>query len=127
VIRPGDKVWIIPNLGGEPHPAVVIRVSSDGGHALVLSGTGTGPRDLPYELVDPSRRLSKPLRLTKPTYFYQSAVHVRPVDDLKPDEPAARCPLPLWEKLQVLALAGARDKLSRNDFRAWWPDADPLA
>jgi hypothetical protein len=78
-----DKVWIVPNSGGEPHPAIVIRLSADGTRALVLSGTGTGPRDIPHEVVDPERRANKPLRLSKKTYFYQSALHVRRVDELE--------------------------------------------
>ena len=118
-----DKVWIIPNHGGDPHPAIVIRLSSDGRRALVLSGTGTGPRDIPHEVVDPERRANKALRLNKKTYFYQSALHVRLVDELVCHEtPAIRCPLALWEKLQVLALAGARAKLSEQDLHEWWPE-----
>lgn len=122
-VRPGEKVWITPNLGGEPHPAIVIRVSGDGKLALVLSGTGTGPRDIPHEVVDPVLRANKALKLTKKTYFYQNAIHVRSVGALIcRDTPPLRCPLGLWEKLQTLALAGARACFSAQDFREWWPE-----
>lgn len=122
-LQAADKVWVVPNQGGERHPAIVIRVSADGTRALVLSGTGTGPRDIPHEVVDPDRRANKALRLSKKTYFYESAIHVRRVEELECREtPPIRCPLALWEKLQTLALAGARAKLSANDLREWWPE-----
>jgi hypothetical protein len=128
MVREGDKAWIVPNAGGEPHPAIVIRISKDGRHALVISGTGTGPRDFPHEAVDPNLRVNKALRFSKKTYFYQNAVHVRAVGEvIVRDTPPIRCPRALWERLQVLALAGAREKLSRKDFSDWWPNADPLS
>jgi hypothetical protein len=124
VVREGTKVWITPNRGGEPHPAIVIRVSPDGKRALVLSGTGTGPRDIPHVVVDPARRTGMPLRLSKKTYFYQTAVHVRSVDELEVRENTpVQCPVLFWGSLQELARAGARDKLSREEFAEWWPDA----
>ena len=105
MVRAADKVWVVPSRGGEPHPAIIIRISADGRHALVLSGTGTGPRDdIPHEVVDPKRRMGMALGLSKTTYFYQTAVHVRLVDelDVRGSRPI-RCPLSLWEKLQKLA------------------------
>jgi hypothetical protein len=122
-IREGEKVWIVPNHGGEAHPAIVIKLSPDGKRALVLSGTGTAGYDIPREVVDPARRANKALKLSKTTYFYQNAVHVRRVDQLEcRDTPALRCPLALWEKLQILALAGAKEKLAAKDLREWWPE-----
>jgi hypothetical protein len=34
-----------------------------------------------------------------------------------------QCPVLFWGSLQELARAGARDKLSREEFAEWWPDA----
>jgi hypothetical protein len=121
--RPGDKVWIVPSPGVDPHLAIVIQLSSDKKRALVLSGTGTGPRDIPHVVVDPERRANKALKLSKKTYFYRDALHVRPVDELKCREtPALRCPLVLWGQLKVLAMEGARAKFSTREFHEWWPE-----
>jgi hypothetical protein len=90
--RLADLVWITPNQGGVEHPAIVIRISSDGKSALVISGTGTGPRDIPHVKVEPHLRATAALRMTKTTYFYQTAIHVRLVGELVYHQPAARCP-----------------------------------
>jgi hypothetical protein len=128
MLHRGDKVWIVPNSGGEPHPAIVIRLSADGQSALVISGTGTGPRDEPHEVVEPGRRATAALKITKKTYFYEGALHVRRVENLEVREtPALKCPLTLWEKLQALALAGARRKLSTKDFAEYWPEEQAAA
>jgi hypothetical protein len=125
MIREGDKVWVIPNPGGEPHPAIVVHLSADGKRAVVMPGTGTGPRDIPHVLVDPSRRVGMSLRLSKKTYFYQTAVCVRNIEELiVRDTPALRCPIVMWPRFQALARAGAQAKLSAKDLREWWPDAE---
>lgn len=125
MVREGDKVWIVPNPGGEQHPAIVVHLSADGQRAIVMPGTGTGPRDIPHISIDPIRRVGMALRLSKKTYFYQTSVCVRGVDELIiRDKPALRCPIALWPQFQALARAGAQVKLSEKDFREWWPDAD---
>ncbi|HEY2515560.1 MAG TPA: hypothetical protein VGI39_32050, partial [Polyangiaceae bacterium] len=89
----------------------------------MLSGTGTRGYDIPHECVDPERRANKALKLRKPTYFYQTAIHTRHVEELEVREnPPLRCPLTLWEKLQTLAMAGAKERLSTKQFAEWWSD-----
>jgi hypothetical protein len=127
MIREGDKVWIVPNAGGELHPAIVIRISKDQQYAVVAAGTGTKRVEFNPIEVDPSRRVYKALRFSKKTYFYQNAVHVRAIAEITVrDTPAIRCPLALWGPLQVLARAGAQSKLSDKDFREWWPEDDGI-
>jgi hypothetical protein len=128
MICEGEKVWIVPNPGGDLHPAIVIRVSKDGQYAVVIAGTGTGPRDVAHVVVDSITRLGKALRLSKKTYFYQNAVCVRAINDISVREnPPIRCPIALWGPLQALARTGAEVKLSKKDFREWWPEASEVS
>jgi hypothetical protein len=58
MLREDDKVWIVPNPGGQLHPAIVIKISKDEQRAIVISGTGTERRDIPCVMVDPVTRVS---------------------------------------------------------------------
>ena len=119
-------VWIVPNYGGELHPAFVIRISSDRLHALVLSGTGTGPRDYEHLVVEPHLRRNKKLRLSKTTYFYARAAHVRAISEIvvRSASPIT-FPIDDWERLRQLAFNGSKAKLSEGDFAEWWPKGEP--
>lgn len=118
-----DKVWIVPNPRGEEHPAIVVRVSDDKSHVLVISGTGTARPDIRHVCLKHPTRLAARLKLTKTTYFYKTAIHVRPIGEVRP-EPPLKFPLDLWPDLQDIAEAGARERLSAEDFSEWWPTAD---
>jgi hypothetical protein len=120
-VREGTKVWFVPNAGGTKHPGIVIRVSADGSCVLLLGGTGTGPRDIPHVVVQPFTRIGKALGLDKPTYFYETAVHVRALAEVEPAFPARLCPLPVFNELRKLARRGAEGVLSDEQVRAWWP------
>lgn len=106
MLREGEKVWI---NGGGPHPGILIRLSRDSKFGLILTGTGTQGREVPFVRVDPKKRLGAPLRLTKVTYFYQDALVVRHVDDFKPDDLPALCPIVIWFQLYALAIARVRE------------------
>ncbi len=103
-LQSGERVWI---NAGERHPAIVVRLSRDGKYALLAQGTGTA-RAEPHVAVDPARRVSKPLRFTKVTHFYEGGVVVRHVDEIEALVPPAMCPRAIWVELHELALARVR-------------------
>lgn len=117
----GRFVHVVPDVGVEPHPAVVISLSDDKTRALVLYGTGTKWADLEPVLIDPNRPDGASARayLHKPTFFHLNGVRSCDVTSLDAREPYTTCPKSKWSSLKRLAHAGCQARLAEPEFAQW--------
>ncbi|RKH52443.1 hypothetical protein D7Y23_06780 [Corallococcus sp. AB050B] len=61
---------VMVDVGGKPHPAIVVRLVPGEERLVVLCGTGTQRFELAGIPVQSHSAAGKALRLTKDTYFY---------------------------------------------------------
>jgi hypothetical protein len=124
VVSTGEMVRVAPAVGVELHPAIVIAVSNNQLKALVIYGTGTLWRELPYVLIDPNRPDGVAARsiLFKPTFFYANAVRSCAVDSLKPHTPLTKCPRSKWPLVRALAFDGCRERQADVEYKQWLPE-----
>ncbi|WP_157759102.1 hypothetical protein [Cystobacter fuscus] len=91
-------VWV--DVGGAPHPAIVVRLEPGEDRAVVLCGTGT--RRAEYAVIEvPSRSAAgKALALTKDTFFYATQLRSVRLGHLRAS--SGRCPPDLFLQVRLL-------------------------
>ncbi len=90
--------WV--ELGGSPHPAIVVRLVPGEDRAIVLCGTGT--RRAEYAVIEvPVRSVAgRALGLTKDTFFYATQLRSVRLGHLKVH--TGRCPPELFLQVRLL-------------------------
>jgi hypothetical protein len=100
-----------------------LKVHATEALVLAISGTGTGPRDIPHAVVEGGCRAALQMGLLKTTYFYATSLHIVQVTLLQ--SRSRTCPKHLFVQLAELADQGAQQVLPSDVRRSWWPPQEP--
>ena len=122
MIVTGQFVYVVPDVGVEPHPGIVIAVSDDKTRVLVICGTGTKWSEFNPVLIDPFKPdgASAAKYLTKPTYFHLNGVRSCDIGSLDTTRrPFTKCPNSKWVRVKLLAVDGCRARVAEPDYRQW--------
>lgn len=97
-LRPRGVAWV--NIGGAPHPAIVVRLFREEDRAVVLCGTGTKRTEYAVIEVPTHSAAGKALKLTKDTFFYAAQVRNVRLGYLRAD--SGLCPPELFLQVRYL-------------------------
>jgi len=109
-LRERSVAWV--DIGGTPHPAIVVRLVPDQGRAIVLCGTGTKRAEYAVIEVPSKSAAGKALGLTKDTFFYATQLRNVRLGHLKVHN--GHCPPALFLQVRLL-VEGALSILTPAD------------
>jgi hypothetical protein len=97
-LRERGVAWV--DIGGTPHPAIVVRLVPDEGRAIVLCGTGTKRAEYAVIEVPSKSAAGKALGLTKDTFFYANQLRTVRLGHLRVH--TGLCPPALFLQVRLL-------------------------
>ncbi|MBZ4330770.1 hypothetical protein NR800_30770 [Corallococcus interemptor] len=111
------------DVGGKPHPAIVVQIFPDEERVVVLCGTGTKRYELAGIEVQSSSAAGKALRLSKDTFFY--ATNLRSVRLGHAEVKEGSCPPSLFLQVRYLVEGALRILTSAEKEKDLSEDARP--
>lgn len=97
-LRVRGVAWV--DVGGAPHPAIVVRLVPGENRAIVLCGTGTRRPEYAVIEVPGKSAAGKALGLTKDTFFYATQLRSVRLSHLRAD--TGHCPPGLFLQVRLL-------------------------
>jgi hypothetical protein len=114
-------VWV--EIGGAPHPAIVVRLVSGENRAIVLCGTGTKRAEYAVIEVQSRSAAGKALELAKDTFFYATQLRSVRLSHLRAR--SGRCPPALFLQVRLLVEGALSILTSAQQIQDLAEDAIP--